>query len=404
MKLIQYIRNLRVENLLRPEVSLPVVYLAFLVFAFISFKLPNTRELLLQPRGYFSQEPLFLTYGLSVLAIVVLSFSAKIGRRLVIRCRALILILSFATGVVALYLTYPVHPILILAVAGGYASILWFISRRLEEINLITSIGILLAIFSSLAILIKGIPIMDVVSRESVAVTPARALFHGFAVFSATLLITFYERRKSFPAISMLVVLAAASGFKSDAVAIIVSAGIAGMLAERLKIREILLGLGGVVFILTVMSTHIAQISYGVWRIVPALYIFYRAGFTFSVFDKIVQISFPYGYAHGGALLSTTQEIASTKVLGYQEPHIITSTLIGPGMLDFGILGLGLTSALLGLYLGIMYGLKNSKIQICLYAIALTHTFILIEVGLQLTSIIFYLSLLYLAIAGVGDA
>jgi hypothetical protein len=158
-----------------------------------------------------------------------------------------------------------------------------------------------------------------------------------------------------------------------------------------------------VVLILGVIGTFIAKISYETWKISPILLIFYRAGFTFSVFDKVVALGYPFGFLHGYALLDVTQKIVSTEVLHYKEPHIITSTLIGPSMLDFGILGVVATGIAIGLYLGIMYRYKISTaqactIQTCLYAVALTHTFIIIEVGIQLSSVLLYLSLLYLMI------
>jgi uncharacterized membrane protein len=129
---------------------------------------------------------------------------------------------------------------------------------------------------------------------------------------------------------------------------------------------------------------------------------FYRAGVTFGVFSDIVGMSMPFGYLHGNAFLSVSQEIVSTEVLDYSTPHIITSTLLGPGMLDFGLLGVALTTVLLGLYLGAVYGMAKGKTQLAFYSVALTHSFILVEVGLQLTSVIFFLSLLYLFI-GAGE-
>jgi uncharacterized membrane protein len=155
-----------------------------------------------------------------------------------------------------------------------------------------------------------------------------------------------------------------------------------------------------VLLLLTLLSNHIARAAYGTWQLPPSLYPFYRAGFTLGVFSEIVKLSMPYGYLKGAALLSVSQEIVSTEVLGYAEPRIITSTLLGPGMLDFGLLGLGLTAFLLGSYLGAMYNAAKTRLQLALYAIALTHAFILVEVGLQLTSIIYLLSLLYLFASG----
>lgn len=397
---MQYTRDLK--NLLRPEISVAAVYAVFLLFAFVSFKIANTREFLLLPRGYFSSEPSFLAYAISLLGVAVLFFSVKIGRKLALASKLavasapLILAAIFTAASLALYLTFPLPLAAIFAISGGYAFLLWFISK--QDIALLISIALVLSFFFSFLMLLGGIPILSAASRQAAAVAPARALFHGFAVFSATLLIAFYEKRKALAAVFLLALLAAISGFKSDAIAILVSAGIAGLLLGRISVKELLSVLIGVVFILTAVSTHIAGISYGNWKIAPQLYIFYRAGLTFSVFDRVVQLSFPFGYLHGSTLLSTTQEIVSKAVLGYKEPHIITSTLFGPGMLDFGIPGVLLTCALLGAYLGAMHNLRDAM-RTCLYAIALTHTFILIEVGMQLSSIIFYLSLFYLALA-----
>lgn len=391
------------KNFLRPEISVAAVYVVFLLFAFASFKIANTREFLLIPRGYFPSEPSFLAYAISLLGAAVLFFSVKIGRKLAankpaIASAPLILAAVFAAASLALYLTFPLPLAAIFAVSGSYVFLLWFISKKLQDANFLISIALVLAFFFSFLMLLGGIPILSAASRQAAAIAPARALFHGFAVFSAVLLAAFYEKRKALAAIFLLALLAAISGFKSDATAILVSAGIAGLLLGRISFREVLLGSAGVILILTIVSTHIAGISYSAWKVAPHLYVFYRAGLTFSVFDRIVQLSFPFGYLHGKALLSTTQEIVSTVVLGYKEPHIITSTLLGSPMLDFGIFGAMLTCVLLGIYLGIMHDLRDAM-RTCLYAIALTHTFILIEVGMQLSSIIFYLSLLYLALA-----
>ena len=413
---MRYTKNLKIDDLLRPEISVAAVYLVFLLLAFISFKIANTREFLLLPRGYFSSEPSFLAYAISLSGIAVLFFSVKIGKKLAVPAAVqfglpqgrwhfspasyrnlahAILASIFAAASLALYLTFPLPVLAVFAASGSYAFLLWFIKRK--DVNFLISVALVLAFFFSFLMLLGGVPILSAASRQAAAIAPARALFHGFAVFSAVLLVAFYEKRRALAAIFLLALLAAISGFKSDATAILVSASIAGLLLGRISARELLSVLIGVVFLLTVVSTHIAGISYGDWKIAPQLYIFYRAGLTFSVFDRIVQLSFPSGYLHGAALLSTTQEIVSTAVLGYREPHIITSTLLGPGTLDFGIFGALLTCVLLGIYLGIMHDLRDAM-RTCLYAIALTHTFILIEVGMQLSSIIFYLSLLYLAL------
>ncbi|MFQ6135700.1 MAG: hypothetical protein ACE5PM_00775 [Candidatus Hydrothermarchaeales archaeon] len=398
MRSMKSTKNWRVDDLSKPEVAIPSVYGLFLFFAFLGYRFSTSSWFLIESFGH---EPALSTYLISLLAIAIFIISAKFGRNLpLMNLSSITLSLLFLITSLTLFLTFPGLGIAIFGISGGYTILIWVISTRLDEIKLITAIAVLMAILSSLTILIKGLPILNVVVRESTAVTPSRALFHGFAVFSATLLVGFYDKKRSIPTIALLVAIAILSGFKSDAIAIIVSAGVAGLLLQKIDIKEILAVGVGVLLILTVISTHIAEISYGIWKVPPLLYIFYRTGFTLSVFDEIVKLSFPFGLLHGKAFLDPTQRIISTTILNYAEPHIITSTLIGPGMVDFGILGVILTGIIVGICLGVMEKLRKNRLNTCLYAIALTHTWILIEVGLQLSSVIFYLSLLYLAMSG----
>ena len=384
------------QRALRPEISVPLVYLLFILFAFISYLIPDTSRYLIKPDGPFSK-PGLMTYAVTIISLFTLSGAVFFGRRLLIRAN-IVLAGVFIMAFLALQLTFEVPTILVLAAAGGFAVLLFLISGKIDDRN-ITWAAFSIATLASLSILYRGVPILAAVSREATAIDPTRAIFHGFAVLAAAFLIAFHKKRTAFVGIVFLMVLAILSGFKSDAIAIIVSASIAGLLLGKVTLKEIGAGVTAVVLILALAGTYIAEISYSTWNVPKTYYIFYRAGLTFGVFDRIVGMSFPLGYLHGAALLDATQMIVSIKVLPelYASPHIITSTLIGPGMLDFGIIGAFGTAVCVGTVLGSMDHMRNSKIQTCLYAIALTHTLILIEVGLQLTSILFYLSLLYLA-------
>lgn len=394
MKSIDYMRIL--ERALRPEISVPVVYILFMAFASIAYILPETSKYLLKPHGPFLK-PGLLTYAIAILSAFILSGSALLGRRLLIK-KEVTLASAFVVAFLALYLTFDAPVIAVLAASGGFTVLLFFISKKMDDAN-ITWVAFSIATAASLSILYRGVPLLTAVSREAAAIDPSRAIFHGFAVLSAAFLITFYRKRVAIGGILFLLTIAILSGFKSDAIAVIASASIAGLLLKRVTLKEIGAGVIAVVLILAFAGTYIAEATYTTWNIPKAYYIFYRAGLTFSVFDRIVGIAFPFGHLHGAALLDATQVIVSIKVLPelYAAPHIITSTLIGPGMLDFGIPGAFATAFFVGTYLGMMDRMRDSNVQTCLYAIALTHTFILVEVGLQLTSILFYLSLLYLS-------
>jgi hypothetical protein len=340
-----------------------------------------------------------MSYILSVLGITIFIISARLARRIKIPNSNLwvIPLILGGFGYITLDLAFSMNPVVKIMISGGFAISLWFISKNIDKVALLTYASFFLALVATLLILSRGVPILNPVFREESAVTPLRALFHGFAVFSAALL-SIHQNRRYILGVFFLAFLGIISGFKSDAIAILISATIAGILVREVKTRDILAVFATILFILTIVSTYIARSSYGEWSIHPMLYIFYRMGFTFSVFDKIVAMSLPFGVTFGKALLSPSQEIISTVVLNYDTPHIITSSLFGPGTLDFGILGLILTACTIGALLGIFHEMIEKPVQACLYSIALTHAFILVEVGLQPTSFIFLFSLFYLAI------
>jgi uncharacterized membrane protein len=279
---------------------------------------------------------------------------------------------------------------------GGYAVLLLYLSSQ-RDFQKMTDIVFTFAVLSALSILFRGVPILNAAAREATAVSTSRALFHGFGVFAGTLMVGFHERKKAALAVATLAFAGILSGFKSDAIAIILSAVIAGLLLGKITIRASAFAVFAIAFILTGISTYIALVAHGVWNIPPYLYPFYRFGFTFSVFSKITDMAFPFGALEGRAILNTTQEIVSTAVLGYSEPHIITSSLFGPLTLDFGVIGTILTAVFIGVYLGAMK--KGTTLRTCLYAMALTHVLVLIEVGLQLSSIMFLLSMMYLSVS-----
>lgn len=388
------------EHITRPEIALPLVYFFFLALAYVALRLEATRRYIIAPAGAF-REPGLESYAITVLGIILLGASALAGSRLDRRIKPLwiaplIAILGFTAITRGTTFTAPVA----IAISLGYPLLLFFVSRRMSDID---SLGIMaygLALAFSASILVRGVPILTSAGRASTAIDPSRALFHGFAVFSGTLLTAGQKRGWAATGVLSLAVVGILSGFKSDAVSVILAAVLAGLLMGRISAKEMAAAFAFVLIILTGISTLIAFVSYEQWKISPLLYIVYRAGFTFAAFGMVTEASYPLGYLKGSALLDPTQRILSSTLLSkyYPEPHIITSTMIGPGMLDFGLLGVAATTVAIGLYLGYMYRQKRDSLGNCLYAIALTHSIILVEVGLQLTSILFFLSLLYLTL------
>ncbi len=386
---------MRAARLLHPEVVFPSMYLIFLTCAYLGYIIEATRRFLVPVFGELHA----LSLILSLYGIVLVTISALLGRRIELKLNPGILLpVMAALGFFALQSTFPEQLFVNLTIALGSVAF-WLVFTRYGSLRILLVGSYALAIVAVALTLSRGIPLLEAGFRESVAVSPARAVFHGLAVLSASLLILNTRWRIALPAIAVLVLLGVLSGFKSDAIAVILSAVIAGLAANRLSLRALLPALAAVGVILTLVSTQIASVAYSSWKIPPHLYIFYRTGFTFSVFNRIVELSSPWGLLHGSAMSDVSQMITSKVVLGYEREHIITSTLFGPAMLDFGITGLTIVALLLGAYLGIMHRLAGNPLATASYAVALTHVLILIEVGLQPTSVLFLITLLYLSLS-----
>lgn len=387
------LRRIRFENLAEPEAAFPLAYFIFLASAFIAYQLPETQRFLL---GSFSGRPSFGAYLASMLGVLIMVFFVKVGKKIEIKRSEILLPVVSFLGFSSVYLTLNIGIIISLFAGLSYAALLFFISRK-SEIKSILLVSYSIALISAVFSLYTGAGVIRPELRGEIAVSAYRAVFHGFAVLSAALLVGFFEKKKAFSGIVLLAFLGMLSGFKSDAIAVIGSAALAGLLLRRISLKELLGAFFSVFLILTLASTYIAKKSYLAWEIHPLLYPVYRFGFTFSVFSKIYEMSMPLGYLHGRAIADTTQRIMSTAVLNYSSPHIITSSLFGPLTLDFGIIGILLTSCFMGTYLGIMNA-KKEKPQLCLYSMSLMHALILIEVGLQQASMLFLLSMLYLSL------
>ncbi len=379
-----------------PEFVFPAVYLLFLALALSAYRIETTARYLIPAFGVPGLE----SVGLTLLGILLVLAGIRLGRKFRVRFNPDHLLPAMALlSLYALQSVFPEQTPLNIAIALGSIGF-WLVFTRRGSATLLLSGAYALAVAAAALTLSQGIPLFEASFRQSVAVSPARAVFHGLAVLSAALLAVLMPLRIVLPGTALLALLGVLSGFKSDAIAVILSGTLAGLISGRVSFRGIVLAFAGVAAILSVVSTHIASLAYSTWKIPPHLYVFYRTGFTFSVFDRIVELSLPWGLLHGQAMLDVSQTITSRVVLDYRREHIITSTLFGPATLDFGIPGLVGAALLLGAYLGAMHRLAKHSLGKACYAVALTHVLILIEVGIQPTSVLFLLTLLYLSLKG----
>jgi hypothetical protein len=222
------------EKVSKPEYAVSAAYIVFLALAYLSYRIPLTSKYLLRS---FSTPPSLLAYALSLLGLAVLVLSVRLGNRIEIKNKKPILIGILITTSMVVYITLNIPLILAALMGGGYAILLFYLSSQ-EDFKRLTKLVFAMAVFSALSILVQGIPILSASAREATAISTSRALFHGFGVFSGALLVGFYDKQKALIAVIVLAVAGLLSGFKSDAIAIILSASITGLLLNKISMRS----------------------------------------------------------------------------------------------------------------------------------------------------------------------
>lgn len=181
------------------------------------------------------------------------------------------------------------------------------------------------------------------------------------------------------------------NGYRTTTLAIILSVLITAYYVLRLKTRYVLIVLL-LAAVIGIAMGYIAvmSIQWQSWILNPLQLLFYRAGFTMMVLDKIVHMpGFTGGELFHQALTGGHPRVTVAQVvLGYPVSSLtptvsITSTIFGPAILDFGALGLAVQMFLLGLILRLMHGAQKMAggVYTALYAIILAHTLIWVETG-----------------------
>ena len=119
------------------------------------------------------------------------------------------------------------------------------------------------------------------------------------------------------------------------------------------------------------------------WMLNPLELIFYRAGFTLEVFQRILNLG---GTTHGHILSMIFSSGSPRTFIGLYvltDNVCITSTMFGPTYLDFGLTGVLIQMFFMGIFLKVLniVGKYKKEVGIGIYSIILTHTLIWIETG-----------------------
>ena len=141
------------------------------------------------------------------------------------------------------------------------------------------------------------------------------------------------------------------------------------------------------VVLLAVGFIAVQAISWQHWSLNPIELVSYRAAFTLNILSKAIENQFTtmgnlfYTTLTGFFTHSDARVLVGQATIG--RVHSITSTIFGPALLDFGIVGMLLQMFLLGFFLKTLHGIQNHKKSIftAFYGILLAQTIIWIETG-----------------------
>ena len=257
-------------------------------------------------------------------------------------------------------------------------------------------IGILLQIAN--LIYLGGIPLFSGYLKAHAA-TKIWLLSYLIFLPSINILIAKYDNKKYYLLFLLGLFLFVATGYRTTAMAIVISVFITLYYTKDLPWKYMILAIIAI-FILLLVVGYIAvkSIEWQTWSTTPIELLFYRAGYTLQVLDRA---AFLQGSTHGQLLYNTLmgffkssdpRVIVGSATLGYA--HSTTSTIFGPALLDFGLYAMLLQMTILGFVINLIYKVQTNvkSIFIAVYAILLAHLIIWIETGpTDLVVILFYL-------------
>lgn len=246
-------------------------------------------------------------------------------------------------------------------------------------------LGILFQIINM--IYLGGIPLFSGYLKAK-AVT--RIWLASYLLFlpSINLLLAKYDDKKYYLLFIIGLMLFVLTGYRTTAMAIVLSVFITVYYTKNLPWKYIIISLASIFLLLMVVGyVAVKSIEWQTWTLNPLELLFYRAGYTLQVLDHAVFMQ----HSTNGQLLYNTlmgffkstdpRVIVGSTTLGYA--HSTTSTIFGPALLDFGLWAMLIQMFVLGFILKLFYDVQREykSIFIGLYAMLLAHTIIWIETG-----------------------
>ena len=249
----------------------------------------------------------------------------------------------------------------------------------------LVSFGILLQIIN--IALLGGIPLFSATLKAKAA---TKIWLISYIIFlpSINVLLAKYNRKSHYLLLFIGLVLFALTGYRTTPIAIMLSALITLYYTRDVDVKYIILAILGIaVVLLAVGFIAVQAISWQHWSLNPIELVSYRAAFTLNVLSKAIENQFTtmgnlfYTTLTGFFTHSDARVLVGQATIG--RVHSITSTIFGPALLDFGIVGMLIQMFLIGLILKTLHSIQNHSKSIftAFYGILLAQTIIWIETG-----------------------
>ena len=246
-------------------------------------------------------------------------------------------------------------------------------------------LGILLQIIN--IALLGGIPLFSAILKAKAA---TKIWLVSYIIFlpSINVLLAKYNRKSHYLLLLIGLVLFALTGYRTTPIAIMLSALITLYYTRDIDVKYIILAILAIaVVLLAVGFIAVQAITWQHWSLNPIELVSYRAAFTLNILSKAIENQFAtmgnlfYTTLTGFFTHSDARVLVGQATLG--QVHSITSTIFGPALLDFGIVGMLIQMFLLGFILKTLHSIQNYKKEIftAFYGILLAQTIIWIETG-----------------------
>lgn len=246
-------------------------------------------------------------------------------------------------------------------------------------------LGILLQIIN--IAYLGGIPLFSATLKAKAA---TKIWLLSYIVFlpSINILLARYNRKSHYALLVLGLALFALTGYRTTPIAIMLSAFVTLYYTRDIDFKYIALAVLAILLVLIAIGFIAVQaISWQHWSLNPIELVSYRAAFTLNILSKAIEHQCStmgnifYTTLTGFFTHSDARNLVGIATIG--RDHSITSTILGPSLLDFGILGMIVQMFSIGLILKTLHSVQNYKKSIftAFYGILLAQTIIWIETG-----------------------